>query len=310
MSLKTRCPSCDTVFKIVPDQLKVSKGWVRCGRCAEVFDAAAHAAAPDEANIWPKTSPPETVTHSKATPAKVTSAATLTTAKIAAKDAVITPKNVAAQAINTPAIADLVTPKKQVETDLSFVKIAKNKAFWQQKNVAASLRAACLGLVGLLFLQVGFSQRNHLVAANPALKPSFESFCQTLGCNIEAFKNIDAFKIDSSSFQKAPMPSTTVVANTDAAAAAQADAYTLKISLKNNIDLPLAIPSIELTLTDASDKPVLRRVLSTQDFGSDRGVRSDTLAANADWSGEMTVAVTANRALPPISGYRVLLFYP
>jgi predicted Zn finger-like uncharacterized protein len=307
MSLKTRCPACDTVFKIVPDQLKVSKGWVRCGRCAEVFDAAAHAVALDETNQ--QTSPPVSVAHSKATLAKVTDAATLTTAKIATKDVAFTPKNIATQAANTPENDDLPL-KRHVETDLSFVKVAKNKAFWQQKNVAASLRVACLGLVGLLFLQIGFSQRNHLVAANPALKPSFESFCQTLGCKIEAFKNIDAFKIDSSSFQKAPMPSTTVVANSDAAAAAQADAYTLKISLKNNIDLPLAMPSIELTLTDASDKPVLRRVLSTQNFGSDRGLKGDTLAANGDWSGEMTVAVTANRALPPISGYRVLLFYP
>ena len=29
------------MFKVVPDQLKVSMGWVRCGRCAEVFDAQA-----------------------------------------------------------------------------------------------------------------------------------------------------------------------------------------------------------------------------------------------------------------------------
>ena len=28
------------MFKVVTDQLKVSQGWVRCGRCAEVFDAA------------------------------------------------------------------------------------------------------------------------------------------------------------------------------------------------------------------------------------------------------------------------------
>ena len=37
--LATRCPACSTVFRVVPDQLRVSEGWVRCGRCAEVFDA-------------------------------------------------------------------------------------------------------------------------------------------------------------------------------------------------------------------------------------------------------------------------------
>ncbi|HET7792582.1 MAG TPA: zinc-ribbon and DUF3426 domain-containing protein, partial [Rhizobacter sp.] len=39
MSLATRCTSCGTVFRVVQDQLKVSEGWVRCGRCNEVFNA-------------------------------------------------------------------------------------------------------------------------------------------------------------------------------------------------------------------------------------------------------------------------------
>ena len=39
MSLATRCTACGTVFRVVQDQLKVSEGWVRCGRCNEVFNA-------------------------------------------------------------------------------------------------------------------------------------------------------------------------------------------------------------------------------------------------------------------------------
>lgn len=39
MSLATRCIACGTVFRVVQDQLKVSEGWVRCGRCNEVFNA-------------------------------------------------------------------------------------------------------------------------------------------------------------------------------------------------------------------------------------------------------------------------------
>lgn len=39
MSLATRCTSCGTVFRVVQDQLKVSEGWVRCGRCQSVFNA-------------------------------------------------------------------------------------------------------------------------------------------------------------------------------------------------------------------------------------------------------------------------------
>lgn len=41
MNLAARCPSCGTVFRVVQDQLRVSEGWVRCGRCNNVFNAAA-----------------------------------------------------------------------------------------------------------------------------------------------------------------------------------------------------------------------------------------------------------------------------
>ncbi|MFM2276252.1 MAG: hypothetical protein RL211_2124 [Pseudomonadota bacterium] len=40
MSLITRCPACETLFKVVPDQLRISDGWVRCGQCEEIFDAS------------------------------------------------------------------------------------------------------------------------------------------------------------------------------------------------------------------------------------------------------------------------------
>ena len=39
MSLATRCSECGTMFRVVQDQLRVSEGWVRCGRCDTVFNA-------------------------------------------------------------------------------------------------------------------------------------------------------------------------------------------------------------------------------------------------------------------------------
>ena len=282
MSLKTRCPACDTVFKIVPDQLKVSSGWVRCGRCAEVFDAAAHAVSVNAASQWLQTSAPVAIAASVPLPPE---------------DTTIAIKNVAIQAINTTARV-ISSSKNQInEPNLSFVRVAKNKAFWQRAVVTRTLSAACIGLAGLLFLQLVYSQRNHLAASSPAFKSGLASVCQMLGCLVEPHKDIDAFKIESSSFQKAP---------TAAADAAQADVFALKITLKNSADIPLAIPAVELTLTEAGDKPVLRRILSAKDLG----FKGATLGANGDWTGEMTVAVTSTPAMPPITGYRVLLFYP
>ena len=42
MSLLTRCPACQTLYKLVPDQLRISQGWVKCGQCGEIFDASKH----------------------------------------------------------------------------------------------------------------------------------------------------------------------------------------------------------------------------------------------------------------------------
>ena len=41
MSMYTRCPHCDTYFRVSREQLQASSGQVRCGRCERVFDAFA-----------------------------------------------------------------------------------------------------------------------------------------------------------------------------------------------------------------------------------------------------------------------------
>lgn len=41
MAMTTRCPQCGTAFKVVPDQLRVRNGLVRCGACETVFDGRA-----------------------------------------------------------------------------------------------------------------------------------------------------------------------------------------------------------------------------------------------------------------------------
>lgn len=57
MSLATRCPECGTTFKVVRDQLRISDGWVRCGRCSHVFDGTEHLHDPDAAPV--NMAPPE-----------------------------------------------------------------------------------------------------------------------------------------------------------------------------------------------------------------------------------------------------------
>lgn len=42
MAQATRCPHCQTAFKVVRDQLLLREGWVRCGHCGEAFNALDH----------------------------------------------------------------------------------------------------------------------------------------------------------------------------------------------------------------------------------------------------------------------------
>ena len=41
MALATKCPHCNTIFRVAADQLKLRGGIVRCGACNEVFDGNA-----------------------------------------------------------------------------------------------------------------------------------------------------------------------------------------------------------------------------------------------------------------------------
>ncbi|MEE2914130.1 MAG: zinc-ribbon domain-containing protein [Pseudomonadota bacterium] len=38
----TRCPQCNTTFRIIENQLEVASGAVRCGSCLEIFAARNH----------------------------------------------------------------------------------------------------------------------------------------------------------------------------------------------------------------------------------------------------------------------------
>ncbi|QID17012.1 hypothetical protein G3580_04765 [Nitrogeniibacter mangrovi] len=37
--MRTRCPACQTVFRITSEQLRIRQGKVRCGHCRHVFNA-------------------------------------------------------------------------------------------------------------------------------------------------------------------------------------------------------------------------------------------------------------------------------
>jgi len=105
----------------------------------------------------------------------------------------------------------------------------------------------------------------------------------------ELLIEIEAVAIETSSFNKL-----------------RPDTYRLNVTLKNQASTAVAMPALELTLTDVQDQAVVRRVLQAADFAPG----TSSLGARADWSTSLAIAVNASAAGGRIAGYRVLAFYP
>lgn len=172
--------------------------------------------------------------------------------------------------------------------DVSFVRQARRKAFWRRPAVRTTLALLMLVLLGALGLQVAVQERDRIAAAQPALKPLLQQLCVPLQCTVGPPRQIESVVVDGSTFSKL-----------------RGDAYRLNFTLRNQAASDIAMPSVELTLTDGQDQPVVRRVLSPADMG----VASGLLTAGADWTGNFAMNVTPN-GTSRIAGYRVLAFYP
>lgn len=170
--------------------------------------------------------------------------------------------------------------------DVSFVKAARRRAFWRKPLVRSGLVVLGLGLTTALAAQVAVHERNRLAAVAPQLRPLLLALCEPLGCELAPLRQIAEVVIDSSSFNKA-----------------RGDSYVLAVTMKSRSTVALEMPAVELTLTDAQDQPVLRRVLLPAEMGAPQ-----ELAAGGEWSASVSVLVTTGGAR--VAGYRLLAFYP
>lgn len=170
--------------------------------------------------------------------------------------------------------------------DVSFVKAARRRAFWRKPLVRSGLVVLGLVLTTVLAAQVAVHERNRLAAVAPQLRPLLLALCEPLGCELAPLRQIAEVVIDSSSFNKA-----------------RGDSYVLAVTMKSRSTVALEMPAVELTLTDAQDQPVLRRVLLPADMGAPQ-----ELAAGGEWSASVSVLVTTGGAR--VAGYRLLAFYP
>jgi predicted Zn finger-like uncharacterized protein len=289
----TKCPSCGTMFKVVADQLKVSGGWVRCGHCAEVFDAPLNMQPEAPAQVpAPSLGQPDSLAPSRldAAPGPADSASPDRLHQVEPAVMLELPAEVAARPVarivHKPRSGAAAPDRREFE-GLAFMRQARREAFWRLPLVRGGLGLLALLLVGMLGLQGVLDQRDRLAAIEPAAKPWLEALCGEFGCVVSPLRRLDALLIDGSSFHKlAP------------------DLYRLAFAVKNGGALDVATPHVELTLTDVQNRTLARRVLRPTELGSPAA----SIKPGAEWNGGAVLRLTPG--LGEVTGYRILAFYP
>lgn len=316
MSLITRCPSCETLFKVVPDQLRVSEGWVRCGQCKDIFDAALHLVPATPAPQLPLAQQlelPDALTGLDTTESPVLDgtrvdevlsvpmASLLELDGLDESEAPVEALDISlllASTVTAPGLTAVDGGGDEVESELesefeaaevSFLQKNEESTVWRKPVMRATLVLLSLVLLLGLLGQMVLHERDRIVALEPGLRPLLLAVCVPLNCVLSPLRRIESIVIDSSSFSRI-----------------QGDAYRLNFTVKNAANTPLAVPAIELTLTDLTDQPVVRRVL----LPAELGVKSDSLAAGAEWPISLPLAIKAVATSDQIAGYRLLTFYP
>lgn len=176
--------------------------------------------------------------------------------------------------------------QEESDPEVSFVLAARRKAFWRKPVVRMALGLVFfISLLGLA-LQIAVQERDRIAALDARTRPWLVKLCEPLRCELAPVRQITDVVIDSSSFNKA-----------------RGDSYQLALTMKSTATVPLAMPAVELTLTDAQDQPVLRRVLLPTDMAAPA-----ELPAKGEWGTSVSVLVTTGGAR--VAGYRLLAFYP
>lgn len=289
--LATRCPACGTVFRVVPDQLRVSEGWVRCGRCSDVFNAGqslvdldsgetrrlvfgAPGAAPSPAPPAPPADEPDTIAELEEHHPVIENAEP--------------PFETVVDEPGAPAHAPdpAAPPPPPPAPTPSFLRRAEQAQRWRQPRVRAAL--AGLGVVSVLVLagQATYEYRDLIAAHVPATRSALAAGCSALGCSIGPPLAIEHISVESSGLVRVEKSSL----------------YRLAVALRNRAGFVVAVPAIEVAVSDGQGKLLARRVLRPAEMGASQ----PALGAGRD----LLLQATLQIATEPVAGYTIEIFYP
>jgi predicted Zn finger-like uncharacterized protein len=300
MSMFTRCPHCDTVFRVTPQQLQVSSGQVRCGRCQEVFDAfstltsrlpggrmedAAVAAARLEQSLRRER-------HEPAVPADESLPAGVLTARepappspVRAAASALAPPAPAASASASPAPASVPEPEILALPPELF-----GVAAGAPGHRPAWVLACLLGVLALA-AQAAWFFPGEMAVRLPTLRPLLVQYCGWAGCRVELPRMPDLLFIEASDLQLLDP--------------AHPNEVLLTATVRNRAAFQQALPMLELTLTDNANRTAARKVFRPAEYlgtslGPDEGIGAGQ---------EVSVRLYLDTGDLKAAGYRLYLFF-
>ncbi|MDQ2779724.1 MAG: zinc-ribbon domain-containing protein [Pseudomonadota bacterium] len=177
-------------------------------------------------------------------------------------------------------------PTRSFTATPSFIRRAERAERWRRPGVRAALLAVLLlALLGLA-AQVAYVYRDLMAARLAFTRPILEQGCAWLGCTVGPARVISGLTVESSGLLRV----------------AETDAYQLSLAVRNRSGIDLAVPAVELSLTDSQGKLLARRVLQTSELGAAQAA----VAAGRDLQLQATLRIDT----APVAGYTVELFYP
>jgi predicted Zn finger-like uncharacterized protein len=275
----TRCPGCATVFRVTPEQLALRAGQVRCGHCKSVFNGVAEAvslttpaADSDELPLDEAALGPPTVTLRDAQ---------------ALETAPESPGEPPVPAASAAAVRD------EADGNAYEDRFSPPSGQMPQRRRTVALAGAIVVLILMIIGQAIYHFRDTIAARWPQTRPALVGLCSAAGCAIRPLRDsaMSHLSIEASDLQADP---------------AHRGLLILTATLRNRAGWAVAYPYLELTLTDAQDRVVVRRALAPADYAGGTVDPSAGIAAN----GEIALKVFIDASATAQAGYRLYMFYP
>jgi len=321
MAMTTRCPQCSATFRVVPDQLRVRSGLVRCGACGAVFDGYAGLVSEAEAAEPPRRNPPA-VFRNRADMMRDPEAVAAGPGEDGAWDEErgASGEDATADDDDPPADAAAVDSEESGEDDAGDgLRIMGEQRqpdeaplpefldedLQRRRRLARRLwAAAALAALALLAAQLLVVYRTAIAAALPAVRPALALLCRPLGCEVGYERRAERISIMSSSLQPGGAgPAANATAS--GGVAPGAGRLVLNVVLRNRYDRPQPWPALMLDLRDLSDTVVVRKVLLPRDY-----LPPAALAQPFGAGAEISLAVPLEVAAGNVNGYQLDKFFP